>query len=174
MIGGGDLYEDLQRQAQHLGLHDQVRFTNWLPIDEVNKEMASAHILLMTSNQREGWGMVVNEAINSGCMVVVNQAIGSAKWLVENGQTGLTYQQGNVEQMIREVTALCAEPEKLDAMARAGHQRLVSQWSAPVAAQRLTMLCGELLQGRAAHALFQDGPCSAAGYAQRIGKDQTG
>ena len=39
---------------------------------------------------QEGWGAVVNEAMNSGCAVVADHMIGAAPWLIRQGENGRT------------------------------------------------------------------------------------
>ena len=51
----------------------------------------------MTSNQEEGWGVVVNEAMNSGCVVIGSNLAGSVPYLIENGKNGLIYNCGDLQ-----------------------------------------------------------------------------
>ena len=48
--------------------------------------MEKSHIHLFTSNHLEGWGAVVNEAMNSGCAVVANREAGAVPYLIEHGK----------------------------------------------------------------------------------------
>ena len=44
--------------------------------------MEESEIYLVTSDRKEGWGAVVNEAMNSGCAVVADHMIGAAPWMI--------------------------------------------------------------------------------------------
>ena len=160
MVGGGELLEDLKQQADSQGL-SQISFTDWLSISEVNEQLAKSDVLLMTSNHREGWGMVVNEAINNGCFVVVNRAVGSASWLIEDAKTGLLYDNATVASMLNELVEYCRKPEQIQAMANAAHAQLSVNWSSAAAAERFLKLSECLLAGKSGRGLYQQGPCSA-------------
>ncbi|MBO6297416.1 MAG: glycosyltransferase, partial [Lachnospiraceae bacterium] len=76
MAGGGELEGTLRRQVQEKGLSEVVRFTGFLKPEEIRAEMERSDIFLFTSDEKEGWGAVLNEAMNSGCMVIARPEIG--------------------------------------------------------------------------------------------------
>ena len=46
---------------------------------------------------QEGWGAVLNEAMNSGCACIASHAIGSAGFLIEHGENGFVYRDGDMD-----------------------------------------------------------------------------
>ena len=78
VIGSGPMKAKLVRQCQRHGLEDVVSFFPPTTPEGVRDAMLKADIFLMTSNYREGWGAVINEAMDSGCCVVSSKGPGAA------------------------------------------------------------------------------------------------
>lgn len=55
---------------------------------KVREHMEDADIFLFTSDYNGGRGAVLNESMNSGCMVAASHAIGSVPFLLEDGKRG--------------------------------------------------------------------------------------
>ena len=74
--------------------------------EEVRAAMEKSEIYLVTSDRKEGWGAVVNEAMNSGCAVVADHMIGAAPWLIRQGENGRMYRDGEEQELFRTVERL--------------------------------------------------------------------
>ncbi|NND01121.1 MAG: glycosyltransferase family 4 protein [Gammaproteobacteria bacterium] len=165
MIGGGELCAEIAATVSRMQLDEYVEMTGWQSTAEVNAHMAAADIMLMTSDQREGWGLVINEAINNQCLVVANEAAGAARWLIEDGESGIVYRDEHLAATIDKLAALCHDRQKLSHMAQTANDHLTRNWSTEVAAERVVRLT-ECLSGsdmdiKLARNLYQQGPCSA-------------
>lgn len=162
MIGDGSLRPSIEQRIGQSGAGDYVTLTGWQNQDEVRRRMLDSDLFLMTSDRGEGWGMVVNEALGCGCCVIANHRIGAAPWLVEHGKSGLLYCDEALDELLDEIGA--TGRERLLDMGRLGHQRMMDEWSARVAAGRVIDLSAKLLDGdmESARRLFRDGPCSMA------------
>ena len=57
--------------------------------------MEKTGIFLFTSDRQEGWGAVLNEAMNSGCAVVASHLIGAVPFLKKKKKNGLVYSSGD-------------------------------------------------------------------------------
>ena len=53
--------------------------------------MERADIYLATSDRQEGWGAVINEAMNSGCAVVADHMMGAVPYLISHEENGMIY-----------------------------------------------------------------------------------
>lgn len=162
MLGNGELLEKTRQQVAQLGLEDAVSLPGAVPADAVRSYMEEAGIYLFTSDRNEGWGAVLNESMNSGCAVVACKAIGSVPFLIREGENGLTYENGDVEQLYIHVKTLLDEHEKSRALGRKAYETMAGQWNADVAAQRLLALSQALLQDKQQPSLYEEGPCSRA------------
>ena len=117
-------------------------------------------MLLFTSDRQEGWGAVVNEAMNSGCAVVASHAAGSVPYLLRDGENGLIYRSGDVAMLARKIRYLLEKPDERIRMAQAAYETIVNTWNAEIAARRLVELVEGLLNGKTQP--YPEGPCSVA------------
>ena len=74
-------------------------FAGFLNQTEIPKAYVAADVLVLCSDARETWGLVVNEAMASGIPAIVSDAAGCAPDLIETDVTGWTFP-------ISDVTAL--------------------------------------------------------------------
>lgn len=137
IIGGGTLAQEMQEQARTLGLERQVFFLGYRSPEETRGYMEKAHIFLATSDRQEGWGAVVNEAMNSGCALIAGKGMGAAPYLIRHGENGYMYDHRNP----RQATELARELAKDAALRRrlgsAAYETVRTLWNPQVAAQRL-------------------------------------
>ena len=77
IVGDGPLKDKLSEMVKELSLADVVNLTGGKDPKEVLSYMRGADIFLFTSNYLEGWGAVVNEAMQSGCAVVASGEAGA-------------------------------------------------------------------------------------------------
>ena len=174
-IGGGELLPEIHDLAEAYELTDSITFTGFLKPAQVREYMRRADVFLFTSDYREGWGVVLNEAMNSGCAVVANEGIGAVPYLIE-GECGYTYPNGDIGQCKALVTALVKSKELSLKTGRLAYERIRSEWNPQIAAKRLIRLSEKLLDGMQAKpsdtkqrvpkltdlSLETDGPCSIA------------
>ncbi len=94
MIAGSGKCEDLVlNRAQELNVSIyNLGFQNQTKMPAV---YAAADILLLPSNSRETWGLVVNEAIACGTPVVLSESVGSSPDLGADGYVGRLYKTGD-------------------------------------------------------------------------------
>ncbi|MBR5317442.1 MAG: glycosyltransferase family 4 protein [Lachnospiraceae bacterium] len=160
MVGGGELEGELRQAVKQKGLQQQITFYGFLKPAQVRKVMEKCHIHLFTSNYLEGWGAVVNEAMNSGCVEVANVEVGAAPFLIRHGKNGLVYKDGSYEDMETQVKYLLDYPKKASQMGMAAYETIATQWNAPEAAKRLLKFYEDWKNDRID--LPQEGPFSPA------------
>ena len=97
--------------------------------------MEKCQIHLFTSNHLEGWGAVVNEAMNSGCAVVASGEAGAVPFLIENGKNGLIYYKGSYEEFAGLVKGLVSDRERMEALGKAAYDTITGMWNAEHAAE---------------------------------------
>lgn len=145
MIGGGPLEADLKQQVERMGIADSVEFCGFQKPDQVRASMEEADIHLFTSDYKEGWGAVLNEAMNSGCAVVANQAIGAVPYLIQDGINGYVYPNGDLEMMKKRVCALLKDRSLRLQMGQSAYETIRNEWNPQTAAERLLGVCRQLL-----------------------------
>ena len=160
IIGGGELEKEIQKLIHDKNLNDCVTMVGVIQQDNVREYMEKSKIFLFTSDSNEGWGAVLNEAMNSGCACVASHAIGSAPYLIEDSVNGFLYRNGDFDDLYKKVTLLLDKPDKCKEMGREAYLTITKEWNADVAAARFYELSQAILSGKKNLYLFEDGPCS--------------
>lgn len=136
-VGSGEMEEELLRQREEWNLTEEITMYGFQSPARVREIMEQSHIHLFTSNYLEGWGAVVNEAMNSGCAEVVNSEVGAAPFLVQHKKNGLIYKEGSYEDFRACVFSLFEEKEKITEYGRAAYETIVTEWNAENAAKQI-------------------------------------
>ena len=161
IVGDGPLKGRLTDMVKELGLETKVNLTGGKTPEEVLSYMRGADIFLFTSNYLEGWGAVVNEAMQSGCAVVASREAGSVPFLIEDGKNGLSYKDGSYEDFEHKVRFLFDHPDMIKPMGEAAMETINNKWNAKNAAKELIRFCRELKSGKTPVAT-DNGPMSPA------------
>lgn len=162
MVGGGPQEKLLRALCSRLRLDDIVTFPGLLPHEKVREHMEEADIFLFTSDYQEGWGAVVNEAMNSGCALVASHAAGSVPFLIQQGKNGLIYKSGDADELFRQTARLLSDSQLTQSLGRAALETATGPWSAKRAAEQFLRLSEALLRGETPD--IPTGPCSPAPY----------
>lgn len=161
IVGDGRLLSYLRSETAKRGLCDYVSFCGEKPHEEVYRLMQQSDVLLMTSNRKEGWGAVINEAMSCGCVVVASAIAGAAPYLIKDGENGLLFAADDVDGMCRAVRFLAyGGNELISRMGECARQTIQQSWNAEEAVRRLFTLVPALECGD--RNPFSDGPCSPA------------
>lgn len=147
LAGGGELEADLEKMIQDKSLQKEVEMTGFLPPEVIREEMEKADIFLFTSDYKEGWGAVLNEAMNSGCGIVANLAIGSAPFLIQEGTNGLLYENGNRKEFIEKVCSLLENRHFCQNLGKEAYETIATTWNAENAAVTFLNLCQQIRKG---------------------------
>lgn len=158
MIGSGELFEQTKSLIESKGLTDCVEQIGNMKPEEVREYMENSHIYLFTSDNGEGWGAVLNEAMNSACVPVACVEAGATPYLVKHGQNGYIYKKGDFNAFYKYVKYLIDNRKQMDKMGIAAYETIKNMWNAELAAQRLVKLCEGLLSSNAVE--FEEGPLS--------------
>lgn len=161
LVGNGELQQEMERLVAKEGLQAQVKLTGACTPEQVRRKMERAAIFLVTSDQNEGWGAVVNEAMNSGCAVVACRGVGAAPFLIESGKNGLLFEVGDPAELAAQTRFLLEHPRQRQQMGEEAYRTIAETWNSSCAARRLIALSQDLLDGKKP-VLPQSGPCSPA------------
>lgn len=123
MVGDGPLRAACEQYVNSRKL--PVHFTGFLNQSRIADAYVAADCLVLPSDGRETWGLVVNEAMSCSRPAVVSDAVGCAPDLVCDGLNGAVFPRGDVEALSRILVTLARDPARVRAMgerARAGLQ----------------------------------------------------
>ena len=160
MLGDGELEPQIRQDVDQAGLAESFRFYGYTEPEQVRDVMEQCHIHLFTSNHLEGWGAVVNEGMNSGCVEVVNEQVGAAPYLIRHGVNGLVYPKDRYGKMEALVLDLFENWETRRRMGRAAYETIRDVWNAEYAAKELLRFAEGLLRGEIVPG--KEGPLTAA------------
>jgi len=109
VAGDGPQRSELQQLAR--GLHlTNVSFSGYLSGAALDSLIASARFTVLPSRAYETMGKSILESFASGRAVVASD-LGSRRELVRDGQTGLLFRSGDVDQLAQVISRLYYDPE---------------------------------------------------------------
>jgi len=111
MVGDGILRPECEALARSNNL--PLRFAGFLNQTEMPQAYAAADCLVLCSDGRETWGLVVNEAMACGLPAIVSDQCGCAPDLIVEGKTGFTYPCGDVPALARLMSWLAQNPDQV-------------------------------------------------------------
>lgn len=159
VIGIGELESSLKNTIDTKNLSKEIELLGSMSPEEVRRKMEASSIFISTSDAQEGWGVVLNEAMNSACAVVASNAMGSAPYLIVNGHNGLLFDSLDWASLIKHVELLLSDAEIRRRLAMNAYNTIFEEWNAQTAASRLVTLSKEIQLN---NDTFTCGPCSKA------------
>ena len=110
--------EGLKHEVAAAGLSERIRFLGELPVEDVPRWYQRISIYVFASRV-EGFGLTMLEAMAAGDAVVAARA-GAAEMIITDGDDGALAAVDDVEALIAALEPLMREPERIEAMGRAG------------------------------------------------------
>lgn len=146
VIGDGPMKNEIEDQIKKHSLSDKITMLGQKNPADVRKIMDTSDVFLMTSDYREGWGAVCNEAMNSGCVLVASHAAGAVPTLIKHRQNGLIFPSGDFGKMASLIEELSADQKWRLSLGENAYETLESEWNHMVAARRLIQFCEDVLR----------------------------
>ena len=146
MIGGGDMDAQLRRMVSEKELEDCITFAGYKKPQEVRKYMEDSEIFVFTSDQQEGWGAVLNEAMNSGCACVVSNRIGATPYLIKNSENGEVFRAKRINDLSNKVEALIGNENHRESVSIKAYETVLYTWNASEAAVSLIHMCEQIIE----------------------------
>jgi len=158
MLGKGELEEKIRKKIKKEKLEDVIEVVGQVPSDEVKQYMEKSNIFIGTSDSREGWGAVVNEAMNAGCAIVANQKMGSVPFLIQDKQNGLMY--NSYRDLERNVKDIIDNKDFRIKLAKNAYKYITQEWTSEVASENILNLFENIINGK--ECKIEKGPASKA------------
>ena len=136
--------EELKQITAAKRLIENVTFTGAMEPSKVREYMEKADIFISTSDRQEGWGAVINEAMNSSCCVVVPAEAGAVPYLVDNGYNGYVFRSDDTDELVSCVEQAARYPDIRKKLGQRAYETIRYTWNAGCAADRLVQLIGIL------------------------------
>ena len=140
IAGEGAEEENLQRQAEELGISDHVKFLGFVP--DVRSVLSAADLLVMPSLS-EGLGVAALEAMAMGKPVVASN-VGGLPESVLDRETGMIVPAGNAGALAGALAELLRDSERAREMGEAGRERALRLYDRPRVVERIVDLYHEV------------------------------
>ena len=154
LLGRGPLKDDLQQQAEALGLSDRIRWVESVPHDDVPRYINLMSTLILPSETTYkfktmtavGWveqfGHVLIEAM--ACQVPV---IGSDSGEIPHviGDAGLVFPEGNADALAARIRTLMESPETQTDLSKRGYELAMQRYTNRALAQEILAFYQELV-----------------------------
>ena len=116
IVGEGDDKPRLEAMTKELHLERSVEFTGFVS-EEKKLELLQKMWFKVTTSSKEGWGLTVIEANACGTTVLASNVEG-LRDAVQDGETGLLYEFGNVADLSSKMIQLLTDEELRNRLAR--------------------------------------------------------
>ncbi len=163
IIGDGELKDMIYSQIAKQHLDHNVTLHGYLAPDIVRSFMEKANIYIFTSDYHEGWGAVLNEAMNCGCACVASHAIGAAPYLILDGKNGFLYKNENIQELCNNVEALVNNIPLRRTFGLNAYHSIADIWNAEIATTRMIAFCKAIMQNEKVPE-YKNGPLSKAHF----------
>lgn len=158
MIGNGELLEKTKSQIEKYNLTNQIKLVGAVKSDKVRLYMEKANIFICTSDKNERWGVVLNEAMNSGCAVIAYKGIGGVPFLIKNNENGLAYT--SLDDFYKKTMKVMDDKALREKLSKNAYKTISEVWTAKVAVQNFEKLVKSIIDGKPNP--VKEGPASTA------------
>lgn len=159
IVGEGSEKTYLVKLLEKYVNNDRYTMFGFLDNKVIRNLMSQADIYVLPSNGYEGWGAVINEAMNEKCVVVAADKIGAAKSMINDGVNGCFFTSGNYKSLAIVISKLLDNINWMSTIKENAYHTIMEEWSAKVAAERFIKVCTAILENRECP-LYISGPIS--------------
>lgn len=156
IAGDGPYADSLKALTAELGIGDSTEFAGFVSEKVRNQLLARSNAAVFPSLY-EPFGIVALEAMAAGVPVIVSRTGGLAE-VVEDGVTGLSFNPGDVEDLLRCLVLLFQNPEMAAELSRRGQKRVNEHYTWESVARQTLELYGEIIRERNSNnTVYQEG-----------------
>jgi len=127
IIGTGDLLKDLQKYSQNKGLN--IDFLGQKSHEEVIKYIKDSAFVVLPSKCYETFGRVIVESFACSVPVIATR-LGAMEELIQNNKTGLLFEAGNKEDLIRKINYLWERKDLIEELGRNARKEYEKKYTA--------------------------------------------
>lgn len=144
IIGEGPLKSELEQSCRNM---NNIRWAGLAERPVVMEYLLKARALIFPSEWYEGMPMTILESFCMGTPVISSD-IGSQKEIVGDHQTGLHFEKGSVESMIRAIVLMDQNEALREELGQAARKEYEMKYTPEVNYGKLLSIYGELLGGK--------------------------
>lgn len=164
MVGTGILFDDIKRKIEEENLREYIELVGPVSSEKVKNYMEEANIFLFTSDKYEGWGVVLNEALNAGCAIIANENIGSVPFMIKDKENGLIF--GKPDKIYENVKLLIEDRELRLKLSKNAYKTIDEEWNCVNAVANLQKLFDSIINKKELE--VKEGPASKAEIYKKV------
>lgn len=147
-IGDGPQLDNIKALIKQSDLSDCIELCGNIKAEYVRSYMIEADIFLATSDKNEGWGVVINEAMNSGCVVFATPQMGASPVLIKDGINGFFIHSGKVAMTAKQISDLDNNEEGMCKIKKAAYFTIKEDYSPEHYAKTFVDIAEDSLTGK--------------------------
>lgn len=121
LAGDGPLREELEKQANQLGLRERVHFLGFVSQSQVVEALLASELFILASN-RDPSPKALSEALYFRLPVVCSDSVGTCAELIRPGKNGFIYPCNDSEALAGFIERVLADPPGMEEMGRCSHE----------------------------------------------------
>jgi glycosyltransferase involved in cell wall biosynthesis len=155
VAGDGQQLNIIKKLAQNLGVAARIRFLGALANEALPQLYQTADVVVFPSvvaadGDREGFGLVLVEALGCECAAVVTD-LPAMRDIVLEGKTALVVPQQNAQQIAAKVIQLLDKPSLRRSLGEKGRQYVMQRFDWQIVAKKYGTLINKIIDGRHQH-----------------------
>jgi glycosyltransferase involved in cell wall biosynthesis len=162
LVGSGEMGAELEAIVKENNAEEYIRFVGNQPYEKVREYMSKAEVFLFTSDYNEGWGAVLNEAMDSRGVVVASHAAGSVPFLIRDGKNGFIYHSCNQDQLFEKLRNILDKKVETEKIADLARETVIAEWNAENATKKMIAFCEAFFAGDYKTGICEEGVLSLA------------
>lgn len=143
MLGNGVLFDKIEKQIKKYKLENEIILVGSVDSNKVRDYMEKANIFLCTSDKTERWGVVLNEAMNSGCVTIANKDIGAVPFLINENKNGFIY--SNFKELYNKTIKVIENQDLREKICINSYNNIAKIWTANNAVNNFEMLIKSII-----------------------------
>ncbi len=126
-IAGKGPSEPVYKEAEKLGLAQQITISGWVDEEDVQRLLAKADILVLPSHA-EGLSLAVLEGMAFG-LGVITTPVGATSEVITDGKTGILVPVSNIKALASAILRLVNDPVLRHKLGQAAHDRFCREFN---------------------------------------------
>jgi glycosyltransferase involved in cell wall biosynthesis len=119
-----------------------------LQYEVLREKLFQSKFVFLSSNFREGWGVIANESLNSGSILFASYQAGSTPLLIINMKNGLIINYDDTIESSKKIQSLIKDSENMKQISRNAYFTIKNVWNEYTAVSRLLNFMKEILYNR--------------------------
>ena len=145
IAGRGNQEQKLREQAQAMGVSDRVQFLGF--VEDMAGFLSLLTVQLNCSTQSEACSMSIIEGMSLGLPTVASRCSGNP-WLVEDGVTGLLFENNSPEALTTALKKLMGDPALVQELVSAARASYEARFTGEMFAANLERVYSEILKNK--------------------------